>query len=153
MSEQPSPSDEHLRRLERLYLGARCNEFYRPRLQIGSDATVELTIDVRDEFLHAAGGVHGSVYFKLLDDAAFFAANSRLEGEWVLTVSFQIEYMQPVTGGQLHASGRLLHASRRRYIAESELRDSAGTLLAIGRGTFLASGIPLGATIDGSESG
>ena len=31
---------------------------------------------VRPDFFHAAGAVHGSVYFKLLDDAAYFDALS-----------------------------------------------------------------------------
>ena len=35
-----------------------------------------------DESLHAAGAAHGTIYFKMLDDAAFYAANG-----WSATVS------------------------------------------------------------------
>jgi hypothetical protein len=34
---------------------------------------------VRPDFFHAAHAVHGSVYFKALDDAAFFAVASLVQ--------------------------------------------------------------------------
>ena len=34
---------------------------------------------------HAAGAGHGTIYFKMLDDAAFYAANSMVEEQFVLT--------------------------------------------------------------------
>ena len=71
----PILDDEHFRRLERMYLGAAINEYFGPTVRIGP-GTCEVTIPARPDFFHAAGAVHGAVYFKALDDAAFFAANS-----------------------------------------------------------------------------
>ena len=71
-------NDTHFRKLERMYLGAPINQWYRPTLSI-SEGSAEVSIAVRPEFFHAANAVHGSVYFKLLDDSAFFAANSLVE--------------------------------------------------------------------------
>lgn len=136
------PSDEHFRRLERMYLSAPVNDYYNPRLTV-EEGRARLRFDVRPEFFHAANAVHGSVYFKALDDAAFFAVNSMVEDVFVLTVTFNVEFLRPVTGGTLTAEGRVLHTSTRLYAGESELRDDHGNLVALGRGTFLPSAIAL----------
>ena len=70
-----SSDHEHFRKLERMYHAAPINQFYRPVLTVG-EGSAELEIPIRPEFFHAAAAVHGSVYFKALDDAAFFAVNS-----------------------------------------------------------------------------
>jgi uncharacterized protein (TIGR00369 family) len=133
---------EHFRRLERAYRAARCNEYYRPDLTI-TEGAAEVSVEVDERFFHAANAVHGSVYFKLLDDAAFFAANSVVEDVFVLTASFQVHLLRPVDSGRLTARGRLLHASRRVYLAEADLFDSADRLVARGSGTFMRSHISL----------
>jgi len=61
----------------------------------------------------------------------------------VLTVSFNLHFSAPVREGGINARGRLVHESGRLLVAESELRDHAGKLLAKGSGTFTRSRIPL----------
>jgi uncharacterized protein (TIGR00369 family) len=136
------PHPEHWAKLENAYHAARCNEYYRPRLRI-SQGAAEIEVDVEERFFHAANAVHGSVYFKLLDDAAFFAVNSVVEEVFVLTASFQIYLLRPVDSGTLRATGRLLHGSRRLYLAEAELHDADGRPVARGSGTFMRSQIRL----------
>lgn len=92
---------------------------------------------------HAAGAVHGSHLFKLLDDAAFFAANSVVRDRFVLTASFSVQFMAPVSEGELVARGELVRAGRRVLFARSEVRTGDGRLLAAGNGTFLRSEVPL----------
>lgn len=58
-----------------MYLAAPINKIYPPKIWV-SEASAEIQIDVKPEYFHGAGAVHGSVIFKLLDDAAFFATNS-----------------------------------------------------------------------------
>jgi acyl-coenzyme A thioesterase PaaI-like protein len=69
--------EAHYRALERIYRNAPTNRYYDPTIRV-SHAASEIQIPVRPDFHHAAGAVHGSVYFKLLDDAGFFASNSLL---------------------------------------------------------------------------
>jgi len=107
----------------------------------------EVRLPVRPEFYHAANAVHGSVYFRALDDAAFFAANSRVREVLVLTVSFTVQFARPVTNGEMRAVGRLVHESGRLFMAESDLLDEAGKLLARGSGVFTRSAIPLDPSI------
>ena len=106
-------------------------------------AAAEVEIAIRPDFHHAAHAVHGSVYFRALDDAAFFAANSRVSDAFVLTVSFTVHFMRPVKDGVLRARGRVIHGGGRLIIAESHLYDEAGTLLGQGSGVFTRSSIVL----------
>ena len=137
-----SGHEEHYRKLERMYAGAPVNQFYAPKMRVG-DGTAEVTISVRRDFFHAAGAVHGVVYFKLLDDAAFFAANSLVEDVFVLTVSFNAYLTRPIVEGEMKAVGRVVHSSRRLFIAEAEVVDSEGCQLARGSASFMPSNIPL----------
>ena len=136
-------SEEHYRKLERMYAGAPVNAFYSPALTI-AEGRAELQIEVRPEFFHAAGAVHGSVYFKALDDAAFFAAASLVEDVFVLTAGFNLHMTRPVSEGRLLAVGEVVHRSRRLLLAEAVLTDAEGRQLARGSGSFLRSSIPLG---------
>ena len=133
---------EHHRLLERVYAVAPINDYIRPRLVV-DDGSAVVEAEVRPEWFHTAGAVHGSIYFKLLDDACFFAANSVVEGLFVLTADFHIRMLRPVSSGVLTATGTLVNRSRRLLVAEGELRDSDGKLVATGTGSFMPSTIRL----------
>src|SRR5512140_1855393 len=116
-------NEEHYRKLERMYhQKAHINVFFRPTLCV-SDGTAQITMPVRREFFHAAHAVHGSVYFKALDDVAFFAANSLVTDVFLLTSSFNIQLLRPVSEGTLRAEGRVVHRSRNLFVADGELFD------------------------------
>ena len=133
---------EHFRKLERLYHGAPINQFYRPTLTV-SHAAAELVLPVRPEFFHAAHAVHGSVYFKALDDAAFFAVNSLVVEVFVLTASYNLYLTRPVTEGTLRAVGRVVNRSRNLFLGEAELLDAEGRQVGRGSGSFMRSTIAL----------
>lgn len=134
--------EEHYRKLERLYLAAPTNAFYGPSIRI-SEGEAEIVIPVRSDFYHAADAVHGSVYFKALDDACFFAVNSVVTDVLVLTVTFNIYFTRPASEGELRATARLVHGSRRLFVSEGTLVDASGRQLARGGGSFMRSDIRL----------
>ena len=133
----------HFAKLERMYQNAPCNQYYRPRLLIGPEGT-ELAMDIRPEFFHSAGAAHGSVCFKALDDAAFFAVAALVEDVFVLTHSFSTYLIRPVKQGPVVCRGRVISPGERLILAESELFDQRGRLLARGQGTFVRSQMELG---------
>jgi len=135
-------NDDHFRRLERMYLAAPCNGVYRPRISI-RDGEAEVTIEIGPHLHHAARAVHGSSYFKVMDDAAFFAVNSLIEDVFVLTVSFNIYLLRPISEGTMSATGRVVNESRNLWIAESTLVDGDGRTLGRGSGSFMRSKIAL----------
>jgi acyl-coenzyme A thioesterase PaaI-like protein len=55
-----------------------------------------ITLPVRSDLFHAAGALHGALYFLALDNAAFFAVNSLVEDVFVLTTSFTTYLTRPV---------------------------------------------------------
>lgn len=133
---------EHFRKLEQMYLSAPINMFYSPSIWISHGET-EISIPVKPEFFHAANAVHGSVYFKLLDDAAFFAVNSLIEEYFALTASFTTYLLRPITEGTLKATGKVVWSGGRSYIAEAVVMDGEGREVARGSGNFVASKIKL----------
>lgn len=142
MAQQEALPAAHHRGLETCYLSANTNQYYRPQVEVG-DKRCTVAVDVRPDFLHAAHAVHGSVYFKLLDDAAFFAANSVVPDVFVLTAEFHLKLLRPVTEGRMIATGHLIDRTARVLHAEAELRDEQDRLLAKGWGTFMPSKVPL----------
>ena len=137
-------STNHYRKLERMYLSAPINKYYSPSIDI-SEGQALIEISVRDDFFHAADAIHGSVYFKALDDAAYFAVNSVVEDYFVLTVSFNIYIYKPVSSGVLRAEGRLVSETSRHFVGESFLTVD-GQEVARGSGTFLKSKMKLSET-------
>lgn len=134
--------EQHYRSLENMYLTAPNNKYYKPEMRVEQGkATVK--VQCRDEFFHAGGGIHGSVYFKLLDDSCYFAANSLEDVHMMLTSSFNIHLLKPVTEGLLRAEARVVHRTKSIIIAESVLRDKDDVDVARGTGTFVRSKILL----------
>jgi uncharacterized protein (TIGR00369 family) len=135
---------EHYRKLERMYLAANMNTQLYETTEIRIDdevAEIKLTID--SKYFHALGAIHGSVYFKLLDDAAFFAVSSIVKDAFVLTTSYNINITRPVSKGVITATGKLKFKSRNLFVAESSLVDEKGREIAFGTGNFAKSKIPL----------
>ena len=135
-------SEEHYRKLERMYASAPLNAHYNPTMHI-SDGQAEVTIAVRRGLFHAANAVHGALYFKCLDDAAFFAVSSLVDDVFVLTVSFNLYLTRPIAAGEMRATGRVVYRSRQLFVAEAELVDQDGREIGRGSGTFMRSAIPL----------
>lgn len=102
---------------------------------------IEFTVD--DSVHHAAGASHGTIYFKMLDDAAFYAANSLVTDRFLLTTAFNLLLTRPIVSGPLTAEGRWISGKRRVFVADARLIDASGEECARGTGTFMRSHIPL----------
>ena len=131
-------STEHFRGLERMYLAAPINEIYRPEISV-SEGKSEIEIALDRRFHHAAEAVHGSVYFKMLDDAAFFAAASLEPGVFLLTTSFTTYLTRPVSVGSMRALGRVVNRTRSQFIAEAMVYDTKDREIGRGSGMFVRS--------------
>ncbi|WP_373457049.1 PaaI family thioesterase [Porphyrobacter sp. GA68] len=136
-------ADSHYRALERLYRSAPINRLFPSRLQIAGEGQAEIRFAVTPESYHAAGAAHGTIYFKMLDDAAFYAANTLVTDRFLLTTAFTLLFTKPVTEGEVRAEGRWVSGRRRVLIAEARLIDAAGEEIGRGTGTFMRSRIPL----------
>ena len=133
----------HYRALERLYASAPVNALFASRLEIVGEGRSRIAFDVTREVFHAAGAAHGTVYFKMLDDAAFYAANSLATDRFLLTTSFNLHFTKPVREGAVVAEGRWVSGRKRVFVAEARLTDAEGEEIGRGTGTFMRSRIAL----------
>ena len=104
-----------------------------------TEGKAEISIDIEPKMFHAAGATHGSVYFKMLDDAAFFAANSLEPEFFVLTTSFTTYITRPINGGKMIARGNVVNKNRSQWIVESIVYDSENREIGRGNGIFVRS--------------
>ena len=107
----------------------------------------QITLPVKKDFFHAAGAMHGALYFLALDYAAFFAVNSLVEDVFVLTISFTTYITRPVSDGIRKAFGKVVNQNRSQFIAESVMYDSNDKEIARATGIFARSKIPLSENI------
>lgn len=133
----------HYRALEGLYAAAPINNLFDSTLEIPAQGVSRISFMVSDRVYHAGGAAHGTIYFKMLDDAAFYAANTLVSDRFLLTTGFTLHLSRPVRGGQVVAEGRWVSGKRRVLVAESRLVDADGEEIARGTGTFMRSRIAL----------
>jgi uncharacterized protein (TIGR00369 family) len=147
-AEPATGAEAHLRALERLYAAAPVNQLFESRLDLPAAGQAVIHFDVSPRLFHAAGAAHGTVYFKMLDDAAFYAANGFVSDRFLLTTAFNLHFTKPMKEGSATAEGRWISGRRRVFVAEARIVDSTGEECARGTGTFLRSHIAL-AGLDG----
>ena len=135
--------EEHYGCLENMYLHAPSNQSYEAlNLRVTRGRAV-VTVEATPALHHAGKGMHGAHYFKLMDDAAFFAANSLITDSWVLTAQFSIQLFRPVATGQLRAEGTVTKPGRSTIFAEAVLYGPEGKELGRGHGSFSVTSVPL----------
>jgi uncharacterized protein (TIGR00369 family) len=141
--EAASGAQLHWRALERLYASAPINLMFRSELTVTAEGRARIVFHVEPDVFHAAGAAHGTLYFKMLDDAAFYAANSVVTDRFLLTTAFNLHLTKPVRGGVIVAEGHWVSGRRRVLVAESRLVDEDGEEIGRGTGTFMRSRIAL----------
>src|SRR5207247_2600843 len=134
-SDHANRIEDHWRRLERMYHSAPVNEYFESRLEV-TEGKARIVMPVKPSSFHAGGGLHGSVFFKMLDDACVFAVYSTELEVFVPTTSFNVHFLRPVTAGVLEATGKVVGRSGRVYVAEAALRCE-DEVVATGSGTFM----------------
>ena len=103
------------------------------------DGKAEYTLHVKQDYFHAADALHGAIYFKLLDDSAYFAAATMEKKFFLLTKSYQINFKRPVLEDRLIAKAQVIETTEKEFIVTSVIYNSAGKAVADGQGTFVRS--------------
>jgi uncharacterized protein (TIGR00369 family) len=139
----PEGAALHFAALEALYASAPVNALFPSTLTITGEgrSRIEFAVDARVH--HAAHAAHGTIYFKMLDDAAFYAANSLVTDRFLLTTAFNLLFTKPIRSGPVVAEGRWISGRRRVFVAEARLIDGEGDEIGRGTGTFMRSRIAL----------
>lgn len=139
---------QHFDRLLKMYRVAPIHQFYEGITLDLKPKQATITLEIDQRYFHAAMSAHGSVYFKLLDDAAYFACQSEVKDFFIVTTSFTVNLLRPISEGKVIAIGEMEFESRQMLTASSKLFDEKGRLAGTGTGQFLKSALPITA-VDG----
>ena len=134
-----SATEAHYRALERMHQAAPINQFLESTISVEKGSSTILS-NVSPDYFHAAGAMHGCLYFKALDDAAYFAAACRNRSEFLVTTGFTTYITRAVSEGPLTTKGTLISAGKQLLVAEAVMYDPRGREVARGSGTFMPSG-------------
>lgn len=131
---------DHFQKLKNMYLNSNINT----QIYDSTECEIEyekatISLSISEKYFHALDAIHGSVYFKLLDDAAYFAVNSIVEDWFALTRSFNIQILRPIKFGKITAIGKVTSKTEKGFVAESTLYNEAGKKVALGSGYFVKS--------------
>jgi uncharacterized protein (TIGR00369 family) len=98
---------------------------------------VEMRLPFRDEFLRHDGSdwLHGGVISALADIAGDYAVITET-ATGVPTIDMRVDYLRPARRGDLTALGRTVRVGRTVCVADVEIRDVLGTLVAVGRACY-----------------
>jgi uncharacterized protein (TIGR00369 family) len=134
--------EDHYRKLENMMHSAPIVKLVGAHVDV-SEGRADITLTVREDLFHAAGAMHGSMYFLALDNAAWFAVNSLVYDVFVLTTTFTINLKRPVSYGTVKAIGKVVNSTGSQFFAESVLYDQEGQEIARGSGVFVKGKIEL----------
>jgi uncharacterized protein (TIGR00369 family) len=94
---------------------------------------VTVGLQVQTFHYNPLGGMHGGMISTLLDTAAGCAVHSSLDvGQGYTSLDLTVKFLRPVTveSGQLTCVGTVISRGRRTALAEAQLTDENGRLLA-----------------------
>lgn len=97
-----------------------------------------VALPFRKELTQVYGRVHGGAIAALADTAVAFSLMTSIEpGQKITTVEFKINYLKPVSDGTIFGESRVVSQGRRLAIADMEVKNDAGELLAKGMATYM----------------
>ena len=98
---------------------------------------VTMRSPMRPEFERRPGSKqwHGGVIASVIDTVGDFAIGMML-GRGLPTVNFRVDYLKPAVDTTLIAVSRVRRAGKSVGVADVDVFDEKGALLAIGRGTY-----------------
>lgn len=132
-------SNRHFEGLIRMFHSAPIQELLEGAVISLEEGKATYQLQIKEEYFHAADALHGAIYFKLLDDSAYFAAATLEQEYFLLTKSYQINFKRPVQEDVLTAKGEVLSVSEKEIISKSTIYNSAGRVVADGQGIFVKS--------------
>jgi len=119
-------------------LAAPLTKMFPPEMLI-EHGKASISIMVKEDYFHIAAGLHGSVYFKLLDDASAFAAYSIIDDCFAYTANFNINFTEPVSKGKITAVGVIVRHEGKKLFTTSKLYNEDGLEIANAEGLFIQS--------------
>jgi len=99
----------------------------------GEQGSISVELDPEHRHYNPLGTVHGGVISTLLDTAAGCSVHSTLApGEGYTSLDLTVKFLRPATvdSGRLRAVGQVIQRGRRTALAQAQLVDGRGRLVA-----------------------
>ena len=111
-------------------------------VEAAGEGWVKLRVPIRDGLRNAAGApVHGGVLATLVDAAVGGAlgtyGSAAAGGVDQATLDLNVSFVGAARGDAVFAEGKILRRGRTIAFGETRVTDSAGTLVAVGRATYM----------------
>ncbi|HEU4367264.1 MAG TPA: PaaI family thioesterase [Methylomirabilota bacterium] len=111
-------------------------------VEAAGEGWVRLRVPMRDELRNAPGApVHGGVLATLVDAAIGGAlgtyGTAAAGGTDQATLDLNVSFVGTARGDSLVAEGRIIRRGRTIAFGETRVTDPAGTLVAVGRATYM----------------
>jgi uncharacterized protein (TIGR00369 family) len=99
--------------------------------------TMKAVVPVRAELLTPFGNLHGGVLAALCDHVLGTVCYPVIpRGAWAATTEFKLNYLAPVTGGDLEATAKIVALSKRTAVVRIEVVND-GRMVCAAQGTVL----------------
>lgn len=99
----------------------------------------EVTLSLARKHTNRYGIPHGGIHATLMDTALGFSGCFTGDSEakkLAMTLSLTVNYVGPIKGTSLIATGRKVGGGAKTFFASGEIRDDLGNLVATATGTF-----------------
>ena len=107
------------------------------QLEAAEPGRAVVLLRVRSKHRQVHGVVHGGILAALADTAAGVACYMLLpRGTRLATIEMKINYLEPVEKGTILAEARVLRKGRTTAVAECDVRETSGLLVAKALLTF-----------------
>ncbi|PIJ51730.1 thioesterase [Erwinia sp. OLTSP20] len=99
--------------------------------------TLEVAVPMRAEFERKAGSAqwHGGPLASVIDTVGDFALGMLL-GQGLPTINFRVDYLRPAINTDLQVIARVRRAGRSVGVADVDVFNDSGQLVAIGRASY-----------------
>jgi uncharacterized protein (TIGR00369 family) len=99
---------------------------------------ITLRMPMRPELERGAGSgqFHGGAIASLIDTAGDYALIALLGAAGVPTIDFRVDFLRPAVDAELVATARIRRAGRTIGVVDVDVHDTAGRLVAVGRGCY-----------------
>ena len=128
----------HFENIIKGYSNAPINQIFKPKMKLNL-GECEINMKILKDYHHSANSLHGSIYFKMLDDAAWGASNSYIEDVFLFTYNFNVYLTKPVSNGMIKSKAKVVDKKDGKIKAKSILYDSQKNQIGNGSGIFMRS--------------
>jgi uncharacterized protein (TIGR00369 family) len=122
-----------------VFEGRAClNRYIGLHLEAAGPGWARMRMSLRPEVMNPFGAVHGGATSALIDAVAgsAIAAGTLPEDRIMGTIDMQVHFLERGQGAALIGEGRVVRAGKAVAVAHVDVRDEAGTLVAMGTATF-----------------